>query len=74
MGIFNEKQSKSTENAQIGEDLPNGDIVWTDCDFEWAWCQYQGGVLELRGSITVNGIHYMRFYLPPPPHMRIYEA
>jgi hypothetical protein len=66
MGFFTKKSHISTQNAQIGEQMPNGDIVWNIADFEYAWDMYKAGVLEDRGSITVNGIHYKRYYLPPP--------
>lgn len=66
MAFFTSKTPKSGENALIGEQMPNNDIVWNIADFEYAWGMYEAGVLEDRGSITVNGIHYKRFYLPPP--------
>lgn len=68
MGIFTEKSHIMEQNAQIGELQDNGDILWSIADFEYAWSLYTAEVLELRGSRTVNGIHYMLFYLPPPAH------
>jgi hypothetical protein len=68
MGLFGQNDHISKENALIGELQDNGDIVWNDADFELAWSMYKAGVLENRGSRTVNGIHYMLFYLPPPAH------
>jgi hypothetical protein len=72
VGIFTKKSHISVQNAQIGEDLPNGDICWNIVDFEYAWALFLGGVLEDRGYRTVNGIHYRLFYLPPPRAQRQY--
>ena len=74
MGIFSQKSHISDENAQIGEELPNGDIAWCIVDFDKAWAMFCAGVLEDRGYRTVNGIHYRLFYLPPPKAYRQYEG
>lgn len=74
MAIFTKKSPIMEENAQIGELIDNGDIIWAIADFQYAWSMYLGGVLEHRGSRTVNGITYTLFYLPPPAHSYHSEA
>lgn len=73
MGIFTAKEGILSNNALLGEDTPEGDIVWNTADYAWCEAMHKGGVLEHRGTRIVNGVHYSLFYLPPPPHLREYE-
>ena len=65
MGLFTKKSAIMPENAMIGNSEDNGDITWTDADYDHAWGMYVVGILENRGTITINGIHYRLYYLPP---------
>jgi hypothetical protein len=74
MGLFSQKASISTQNAQIGELSDNGDIIWNTVEFDYAWGLFLNGALEIRGYRTINGIHYSLFYLPPAKAYREYEG
>jgi hypothetical protein len=73
MGLFTAKEEILPNNAMIGEDAGNGDIVWSIVTWEYATYLYVQGVLEDRGYRVVNGIYYRLFYLPAPPHTHANE-
>jgi hypothetical protein len=74
MGLFTAKEKIMPNGALIGT---NGayDVVTDTYEIEWElgdWdrCMYlfNTGQLEHRGNELIEGVLYMKFYLPPPPH------
>ena len=76
MGIFTKKEGILPCKALIGTDgrfdpvTNTNEIEWALADFDYAMEQFKHGVLESRGYEVIEGVIYMKFYLPPPPHYR----
>lgn len=79
MGFFTAKQHILPNRALIGTDgrfdpvTNTNEIEWAIADFDYAIEQFKAGVLESRGYEVIDGVLYMKFYLPPPDHHREYE-